>query len=123
MCTYECTCVYFVLHCTTTPFTSCLPCTGHGGVVFTFGKSSLSTNGTDTNSGQFSGLYYSVGGEKDIPSADKEEKPGGTEEEYLVPVTKSFSLKVNLVSSLKLCICGMLRGRIKAQSVRISALY
>jgi E3 ubiquitin-protein ligase MYCBP2 len=70
--------------------------TGHSGVVFTFDKTSSSTNGTDKNSGQFPTLYYSVGGEKDIPQPEKEEKSGGTEEDYLVPVSKSFSLKVNL---------------------------
>lgn len=69
-------------------------------VIFTFYRAKLSNNGTDVSGGQLPSLLYCIGTEKDILASrtSKEKESPEVPEDYLVGISKRFSLKVTQVS-------------------------
>ena len=69
-------------------------------VTFSFYRSKLSNNGTDMSGGQLPSLFYCLGTEKDVLASrtSKEKESPEVSEDYLVGISKRFSLKVTQVS-------------------------
>lgn len=69
-------------------------------VTFSFYRAKLSNNGTDMSGGQLPSLFYCLGTEKDVLASrtSKEKESPEVSEDYLVGISKRFSLKVTQVS-------------------------
>ena len=77
---------------------SCWPLSGEDKVTFSLGRTRLSNNGTDVSAGQLPSLFYCLGTEKDIVASKKSKEAPEVPEDYLVGISKRFSLKVTQVS-------------------------
>ena len=71
---------------------------GEDKVTFSFNRTKLSNNGTDPGAGQLPALLYCLGTEKDIAVTGKAKETTEVPEDYLVAISKKFSLKVTQVS-------------------------
>ena len=89
--------VHLLCHLVSPP---CLPSPGDDKVTFTFHRAKLSNNGTDVGGGQLPSLFYCLGTEKDVLASrtSKEKEFPEVPEDYLVGISKRFSLKVTQVS-------------------------
>ena len=81
------------------------PLSGEDKVTFSFNRTKLSNNGTDASAGQLPSLLNSLGTEKDISSSGKAKEAPEVPEDYLVAISKKFSLKVTQVSDGWWMVC------------------
>lgn len=79
------------------PFPS-WPLSADDKVTFSFYRTKLSNNGTDASAGQLPSLFYCLGTEKDVLASTKGKEVPEVPEDYLVAISKRFSLKVTQVS-------------------------